>query len=221
MLLFEEELRYLSSHSAMLTAQQKTVAYLWQHQLSASQLKDLAQLLFPCLDLNKYASFSSKRLTERLSVDILAQALCGPSAQIGHTESGQPYLSALPVEISVSHSGNTYALSVSPRPHGMDIEKWDSGARALRIAHKFLSAQETHLLDAFSYLHGREEAATMLWSAKEAVFKRFNRNGLQLLSDIRLSNPVNRQIQAFVPRLKQHCVVDIMLYPHCVCTCSE
>ena len=115
MLLFEEELRYLSSRSAMLTAQQKTVAYLWQHQLSASQLKDLAQLLFTCLDLNTYASFSSKRLTERLSVDILAQALCGPSAQIGHTESGQPYLSALPVEISVSHSGNTYALSVSPR----------------------------------------------------------------------------------------------------------
>lgn len=221
MLLFEEELRYLSSHSAMLTARHKTVAYLWHHHLSVPQLTDLAQLLFPLLDLNNYASFSNKRLKERLSVDILAQALCGPSSQIGHTQSGKPFLVNSPVEISVSHTGNTYALSLSSHPHGMDIEKWNSGPRALKIANKFLSAEEIQLLDAFGYLHSSEKAATLLWSAKEAVYKRFNHSKLQSLNDIRLTLLTNRQLQANVPPIQQSSVVNISLYPHCVCTCCE
>lgn len=182
-----------SSFDALLNSFQ---VYIWEHTFTKSELLELAHIHAPQLPLDSYIQLKSKRLIERLSVDLLLHQLLGYTKPLAHEKNGRPYLPESNLELSVSHSGNTYALSLSAYHHGFDIELWDT--KALRVASKFLSSKEQTLLT-HSLSNSPAKAATLLWSAKEAAYKYFNINGLQLLKDMDLSFLATNKLQVLLP----------------------
>lgn len=213
MLLEEEALRYVGRHRAS-GCEGLPVVYVWQHQLSAPQLADLAHCAFPLLPFERYAAFKKNRFVERLSVDMLACALLGPRVRIGHESTGRPRAEGSEWEISVSHTGRSYGLSVARERHGLDIEGW--GRAALRVARRFLLSEELPLLGGFPGLT-EEQTATLLWSAKEAVYKYVGTKELDLIADISLQAAAPGQLLATVRRTERF-PVFYTFYPSFVCT---
>ena len=126
---------------------------------------------------------STARMAERLAAQLVIRQILGKGVQIGHNADGSPLIEqsanfaaetdsrALGLRISVSHTAGVIALALSPRPVGIDIERWDG--RALRLASRYLQPMEIRQLT-----HPTEAAATLYWSAKEAVYKYFNDKAL-------------------------------------------
>ena len=213
MLLEEEELRYVGPHREAEEDGLPTV-YVWQHRLTPDQLVDLARCRFPLLPFERYEDFKQKRLVERLSVDMLACALLGQRVRIGHEATGRPFAEGSRWEISVSHTGRAFALSVGRQRHGLDIEGW--GSRALRISRRFLLPEELPLLCAFPTLT-EEQTAVLLWSAKEAVYKMVSTKEINLISDICLQASAPGQLLARVCGAETF-TIYYSLYPSFVCT---
>lgn len=149
------------------------VPYLWQHCLGPTALSDLAHIYYPLLHFEDFDSLSKKRMVERLSVSMIAAQIIGCQTRILHSDTGAPYLPEDSLCISVSHSHNVYALSLSTEKHGIDVEQW--GNKAYKVRKHFLQPDEEFLMtDLSSILGGVERAATMLWSAKESAYKFLN-----------------------------------------------
>ncbi|MGN1242161.1 MAG: 4'-phosphopantetheinyl transferase family protein [Alloprevotella sp.] len=122
---------------------------------------------------------STARIAERLAAQLVLRQTLGKGVLIGHNADGSPLIEkstdfaaetdslALGLRLSVSHTASVIALALSPRPVGIDIERWDG--RALRLASRYLQPMEIRQLP-----HPTEAAATLYWSAKEAVYKYFN-----------------------------------------------
>lgn len=215
MLISEDELRYLPPCN-LKDCGRACVAYLWQHGHSERQLTDYARIHYPLTDCEKFLRLKGKRLKERLSVEMLAKQLFGQNAEIGHERSGKPSVNLADVEISVSHSYNIYGVSVSRLRHGMDIEQW--GEKAWRVREKFLSEEEEAMLPAFRPLLTREQAATLLWSAKEAVYKAYDhltsdfKNGIAL----RKMDGHSNFLLATLPLEGRDAEVEYAIYPTCI-----
>lgn len=221
MLIPEDELRYLP-HFQVDENIQTCTTYLWQHCHTEHSLLDYAHIHYPLMAWEKFSMLKGKRLKERLSVEMLAKQLLGQKAEIRHEPNGKPFVSLKNIEISVSHSFNIYAISLSRQRHGMDIEQW--GKKALRVREKFLSQEEEPLLSAFVTLT-REQAATLLWSAKEAVFKAYDYPGLDFKDDINLWIK-GKSLQAQLTKYGKKAEIEYTIYPTCIHTlcrtnCSE
>ena len=80
--------------------------------------------------------------------------------------------------ISISHTQKFIAIIISDSPVGIDIEKIDE--RALNTAPKFINLN----------LHKNltNESATLIWSAKECLFKLHKKGNLNYIEDL-LVNP--------------------------------
>ena len=126
---------------------------------------------------------STARMAERLAAQLVIRQILGKGVQIGHNADGSPLIEqsanfaaetdsrALGLRLSVSHTAGVIALALAPRPVGIDIERWDG--RALRLASRYLQPMEIRQLP-----HPTEAAATLSWSAKEAVYKYFHDKAL-------------------------------------------
>lgn len=90
----------------------------------------------------------------------------GIHAQVEYLHNGKPTIANGP-HISVSHTGNSIALSVYARNHGMDIEK--SGMKAFKVRTRFCSAHELNWAEPLN----EPDIFTVMWCVKEAVFKYF------------------------------------------------
>ncbi len=133
--------------------------------------------------LERYSS--PTRRVEWLAGRVLLHCMAGISSPVVYTAEGRPTLPNYPLHISFSHSGPFVALALGTEPLGIDLEIW--GARALRLAPKYLDKDEQSLFCAMKLTP--EAAAVLLWSAKESVYKRAGNSGTSLLEHIRLSVP--------------------------------
>ncbi|MGN1354017.1 MAG: 4'-phosphopantetheinyl transferase family protein, partial [Alloprevotella sp.] len=111
--------------------------------------------------------------------------MLGQAYGIGHDEDGRPYAcvagtSEAVGNLTVSHSKAFVAVGWSEQSLGIDIEC--ASERPLSLAPRFLHESELPLLERLP--HPAVTAALMLWTAKEAAFKRFSREGATTLSDI-------------------------------------
>lgn len=217
MLIFEDEIRYLP-HFHVDGCNGLGVAFLWQHEQTERSLLDYARIHYPLTAWGNFANLKGKRLKERLSVEMLVKQLLGQRAELAHEQSGKPFVNIGGIEISVSHSYNIYGVSLSLLRHGMDIEQW--GNKAWRVHEKFLSAEEEAMLSAFAPQLTKEQAATLFWSAKEAVFKAYDqpvpdfKNGILL----RPSETKPHFLHATLPQLGEETNVEYALYPTCIQT---
>lgn len=120
--------------------------------------------------LNKFSSESRKK--EWLSVRVLLYKMLGSEKEIAYYSNGRPYLTDNSAFISISHTKGYVTVIVSKDVEvGIDIEVITS-ERILRVVHKFVKEEELpkqpekEITDIELY--------TLIWSAKETMFKCMN-----------------------------------------------
>tara|TARA_B100000767_G_C19674455_1_gene496716 strand:- start:10 stop:600 length:591 start_codon:yes stop_codon:yes gene_type:complete len=107
-----------------------------------------------------------------------------PNHEIIYLPSGKPALKESLLHISISHSVHTICLGVSEFDIGLDIEAPND--RILRIISKFCSKEETSLFNEQS-VHDM----TLLWTLKEAAYKKANKPGLDFKKEIKIIERTN------------------------------
>ena len=99
-----------------------------------------------------------------------------------YDENGKPHLNN-DLHISITHSFTFSAIIISDIEVGIDVEK--KREKILRIAHKFTT------IDDYQKLHHQEviiRKLTIVWCAKESLYKSFNRVGLTFLNHINVED---------------------------------
>jgi len=141
--------------------------YFWHITESLNELFSFLPFQDSFIQKSINAGYCEKRKKERIAAHILLHNAARISDEICHSKTGRPFLKNTDKNISISHTNNYVALAVSDFPIGIDIEVW--GERAYRLRPKFLAPEEIQSLP-----QNTPEEAVLLWSAKEAVFKRFD-----------------------------------------------
>ena len=108
-----------------------------------------------------------------------------PYELIQIADTRKPYLPDEQYHFSISHCGDYAAAIVSKdRRVGIDIEI--PTEKISRIMYKFLSAKEHELFNLIQPDKDRIPFATLLWSAKESVFKWYGNGGVDFRKEIQL-----------------------------------
>lgn len=122
---------------------------------------------------------SEKRRAEFLAVRALLAELTGKFRTIGYKNNGSPFLPDEKINISISHSANLAAVLLHAKNAGIDVERL--GRKVREIAHKFLSEREKDFAEATS---DPEKWMTVMWCAKEAVYKMAGAEGVDFIGQI-------------------------------------
>ena len=119
-----------------------------------------------------------------------------PVELIRVADTRKPFLANEPFHFSISHCGDYAAALVSTAYRaGVDVELKNN--RIDRIIHKFLSEAEQELLPADAFT----ETATLLWSAKESIYKWFGDGGVEFIGDIVIRSIKGDESQGTIPVL--------------------
>ena len=122
------------------------------------------------------------RRLEWLAVRRLMHQL-GIASPIAYLPSGKPYLKDDERHISISHTRGYAAVAISgTNPIGLDIEQRTD--KVCRVQHKFLSPEEKSLLPSEKK---NVEALLIIWTAKEAMFKLVDREGIDFADHFHLA----------------------------------
>ena len=156
----------------------ETPAALWPQLTDAAAY---APLLPARADGPRQAQWLAGRvLVQRL----LAAAGAGPTP-LRNDEAGRPFLAGVgpAPAVSLSHSGEWVAALLAPPGTALGIDVEVVRDKAQRIARKFLNERELTDLEkiALPPLPGfdpRQELFSLLWSAKETLFKLAGRRGI-------------------------------------------
>ena len=126
-------------------------------------------------DILKGNHKSHIRKQQLIGARYLLQKLIGDSAPniIENSIHGKPHIKGSDLEISISHTKEYIALILSKdKKVGIDIEILDP--RIKRIENKFLRDDEREFINPDQYL----EQLYIIWSAKETLFKIYEKGGL-------------------------------------------
>lgn len=148
------------------------------------RVSELESLMSEEVATEKYKGFNHDlRRLEWLGARALMSKM-GLKKTLQYTEHGKPFYPLGP-KISISHSKDFIAIITHPENEvGIDVQEVVDKVR--RIKHKFCN---THELDWAT----SDEDFTIIWSAKEALFKVKERNVL-FKEDIQVSRPENGQL---------------------------
>ncbi|MBS2210554.1 4'-phosphopantetheinyl transferase superfamily protein [Carboxylicivirga mesophila] len=113
-----------------------------------------------------------KRKQEWLASRLLLKELLGFYPELIYVENGKPTLTNGASYISISHTDGYAAVSISDKPTAIDIEKCQ--ARVEKVANRFVHADEASYIEENKKLN----YLTLLWSAKEALYKYYNVYGV-------------------------------------------
>ena len=114
---------------------------------------------------------NKKRKKEWLATRLLLKELSS-ECEIIYNNYGAPQL--LKKNISIAHTQKFIAIIISDYSVGVDIEKVDE--RALKVAPKFINLNIHKNLT--------NESATLIWSAKECLFKLHQKGNLNYIEDL-------------------------------------
>lgn len=135
----------------------------WNPSLHPSEERQAAAILDAAQRLRYERSRTAMRhvLAERLSAD--------PKAiDIRLSPKGKPFTNGC--EFSISHSGAWFAMALSDRPVGIDIEILRPRRQILELARRFFSARDYRVLAEMAGTHV-DRAFHRQWVAKEAALK--------------------------------------------------
>ena len=122
------------------------------------------------------------RRIEWLAVRRLMHQL-GIASPIAYLPSGKPYLKDDKRHITISHTRGYAAVAISEtNPIGLDIEQRTD--KVCRVQHKFLSPEEKSLLPSEKK---NVEALLIIWTAKEAMFKLVDKEGIDFAEHFHLA----------------------------------
>lgn len=151
---------------------------------------------------------SEHRRKEWLAVRCLLHRQLGTEAEISYLSTGRPVLLNNDLELSISHSGQLAALALAPSGLEIGIDIEHDTDRAFRLAHRFLTKEEQEELVI------TPSDATLLWCAKEAVYKLCDTEGLSFLDDICLEME-RGQLLAKLPTLSEEVVLTTDVIEEC------
>jgi len=115
-----------------------------------------------------------------------------PYAEILIADTRKPYLPNEQYHFSISHCGDYAAAIVSSTDRvGVDIEI--PSEKLERIAHKFIHENEKHFLVNGQWSMVNNQLLTVLWSAKEALFKWYSLGGIDFKEHMQLTNAIQKQ----------------------------
>ena len=124
-----------------------------------------------------------QHLAGRFLLQYLSPSFPYELIQIADTR--KPFLPNEEFHFSISHCGDYAAAIVSTSKRvGIDIEI--PVEKIATIKHKFLTAKEHELFNLIEPGDDRIPLATLLWSAKEAVFKWYGNGGVDFRKEIQL-----------------------------------
>ncbi len=126
-----------------------------------------------------------------------------PYDQIQIADTRKPFLAGEGYQFSISHCGD-YAAAIVSRTHRVGVDVEETKDKILRIKDKYLSAGEQKLFipdpatPDFRLL-------TLLWSAKESVFKWYGAGEVDFRRDINLQHIdfENKRINCFFSKANQ------------------
>ena len=153
----------------------ETIIYVWK-------IEESFQELFRNVKLNetnlKRLNGMRSELHQRgfLSVRHLLKAAGYTDFDLYYTENGKPHLKDKK-NISITHSFNFSAIAISDSEIGIDIEK--NREKIKRIAQKFIDKETVFLKD-----KNIIEQLTVLWGAKESLYKIYPFEGLSFKKNV-------------------------------------
>ncbi len=124
---------------------------------------------------------SPRRKTEFLASRLLLQRALGATVTIEYQQHGKPFLSPPKAQISISHSADFAVLFLSQQNVGVDIERENRNIDP--VCSRFLHPDERAYLNT---LNNQQQAKMVYWSAKEAIFKCTETNGISFQQQIRI-----------------------------------
>ena len=158
-----------------------------------------APFYYPLLPARTEGPRQAQWLAGRRLVQRLLAATGQPLLPVRNDEAGRPFLEGVgpTPAVSLSHSGEWVAALLAPpgTPLGIDVEVVRD--KAQRIARKFLNAQELADLEYLTLppLPGTDpsqELFSLLWSAKETLYKLAGQRGILFRENLLLDLPAGR-----------------------------
>lgn len=151
---------------------------IWEMTESSATLKSAFQFTEKEKEeCNKF--ILEKRQVEYLATRLLVQNLLNAKTEIVYEKSGCPKLKNSNQNISISHSADLVAIFISNDPIGIDVENINRNIE--KVTSRFLHRKE------ISWAEKQENpqtAKTLLWCAKEAIFKCTKKAGVQFDTEI-------------------------------------
>lgn len=123
-----------------------------------------------------------------------------PYEKILIADTRKPYLPNEQYHFSISHCGN-YAAAIVSSTHRVGIDIEIPSIKVERIAHKFVHESEWQYLsidDGAQYIKNNlscidHEQITILWSAKESLFKWYSLGEVDFSEHMQLNNIIQKQ----------------------------
>ena len=143
---------------------------LWEEKESLEELLQLAgKILTPNCN-------TKKRKKEFLISRLLLNNI-SPNTSISYNKFGAPELDNFQ-NISISHSKGLVAILLADKKAGLDIEQISD--KPLKLSSKFIAKNMQKNLAI--------EKATLIWCAKEAIYKWHQKGNIDFIKDIKLHN---------------------------------
>lgn len=131
----------------------------------------------------KKIKLESKRMEKWACRAALAELIHDNAVLITYSENGQPISHY--GSISFSHTKDLALVVLSDQQIGADIEQVTP--KIVKLKHKFMNEKEMQYFNA-----DLPEDVTLIWSAKEAIFKWYEKGNLDFSNDIVISkNPLS------------------------------
>ena len=141
----------------------------------------LSHLTLPDSERDALLRLGSKaKRVQRLAYHLVLAGLLGRNDfSLIYDQHGKPHIQGIDGHISVSHSGDRAAAMIHfHRPAGIDIEKVTD--RIFNVSERFVSHEECIAMGGDISASG----LTLIWSAKEALYKMDGKRGLIFGTDL-------------------------------------
>lgn len=151
---------------------------IWKLSESSEDLK--AQFHFSKKEQEEYDNIKAeRRKKEYLAARICLADLLSKKPEIEYLKSGKPILKNKEKEISITHSAELVVILVSDRKTGIDAE--NTNRNIDKVATRFLHKKE---FETIKNSKDPQVGKILYWSAKEAIFKCSDIEGIQFNEQI-------------------------------------
>jgi len=154
-----------------------------------------ADAYIPLLPARADGPRQAQWLAGRVLVQHLLAAAGAPLAPLRNDETGRPFLPGPAARaVSLSHSGEWVAALLAPAGTAVGIDVEVVRDKAQRIARKFLNDSETAVIETITLAdtpepQARQALFSLLWSAKETLYKLAGQRGIIFRDSLLLDLP--------------------------------
>ncbi|MFD0963746.1 4'-phosphopantetheinyl transferase family protein [Pseudofulvibacter geojedonensis] len=169
----------------------RTVVYIWKIEESLEQLYN--EVVLNDRSSKRVAGMKSEsHIKGFLAVRKLLEIAGYTDFDLFYTEDGKPHLKDGKI-ITISHSFDFSVIAISNDTIGIDIEK--NREKIKRIAHKFVGKEKEFLVE-----ENLVEQLTVIWGAKESLFKIHPDGGLLFIEHLPIDefNLFHKQTKGYI-----------------------